>query len=950
MSELIIAHHNIRSATNKLTELKLYIQKHKPHIMTLNEIFNNTNIYITGYTLTRPPHKKTGKGVGILYKNELDVTELPPIDTKQPTTNLHHAILLKTKDNRHVQITTIYCPRKQPSKEIIDETCKRQKHNIITGDFNCKHEDFGHDKADKDGNQLVQYMTENNMTKLNDNEPTYTNDATGKQDVKDLIFSSPKFTKTFQDLHVDEDIGSDHNIIRAIFSQQPYTLQRDQTIALYHQADWTDINHTITTEMSKTPLTHTSSTEDIDKYITKLTSTIQSTLKDKVKRIQIKLNSTPLPQHIRELIQQKKQNRTAWKRTHNKHYKTEYNRLNTQIQILIKQERQDKWDKKCDDLELQDNQHTTWRQLKQTLGLRAPATKYPTLKKTNEDGITTKATTTKEKTALLTEALQNIFTHDHPPDHFNEQYKQNVQEILTHEHDILQPLTTVPPDFLQNDKTISIETINKTIDKLNNKKAPGPDKITNKVIKLIKPSLSPILFTLINICKQKGYHPHTWKTALAILLNKPDKPPTNPNNYRPISLINSLSKILELLITQELRTWTEDNNILPDTQAGFRQNKSTQDKLYITTQMISQAKNRRHYASSIFLDVEKAFDKVWLQGLIYKLYILNYPTHLIRYISSYLTDRYIYFNIKNNTSEHIKLNTGVPQGSSLSPLLYIIFTSDIPTPPSRLRIIRTQFADDLQDITTGRDIDSIQTRHQKALNALAQYNNNYRTKINASKSAQLIYNFRKLTPSHYKLTLNNTTIPQKDTAKFLGITFDKSLTFNKHITIIRNRAQQRLNKLRNIYTSTHGPSPTTMIRLYKIYVRPLFEYGSAALVIADLEKWETAQNSYIKHILQLNHISNNRARQYTQLPTIKDRVTQLARQWHTKTTLSNTQTTKFEQQHIKEYITGDKYWTPHKLITFNKQQYIETLKHMNKRKKRNKAKKWKTTHKPQHTK
>ena len=170
------------------------------------------------------------------------------------------------------------------------------------------------------------------------------------------------------------------------------------------------------------------------------------------------------------------------------------------------------------------------------------------------------------------------------------------------------------------------------------------------MIKQLKPSLIPILHPLLNICKYKGYHPKIWKTVFALLFNKPNKPQSNPSNYRPISLISRLSKIIEKIITTQIYHWAETNNILNKEQAGFRKNKSTTDKLFQLSLTISQAKNQRRPSSAIFLGVEKAFDKVWHDGLIHKLLFLNTPLHLLRYINNYISNRSMFFAINNTTS------------------------------------------------------------------------------------------------------------------------------------------------------------------------------------------------------------------------------------------------------------------------------------------------------------
>ncbi len=209
MDTLKIIHHNIRSLKNKINEFKVFIQTHQPDIITLNEtLIINKSIKIPNYTITQPINN-TGRGVAIIHRNNINIDILPPIPTNKPTKNLQHSILIHTPTDS-IQITTIYCPNKLPSTEILEGIMTRHDKTIITGDFNSKHQDFGHDINDKSGRTLVNITNKYKYTKLNDNQPTYTNDISNKEDVKDLIFSSPQIFKTFKEFWVDEDLGSDH--------------------------------------------------------------------------------------------------------------------------------------------------------------------------------------------------------------------------------------------------------------------------------------------------------------------------------------------------------------------------------------------------------------------------------------------------------------------------------------------------------------------------------------------------------------------------------------------------------------------------------------------------------------------------------------------------------------------------------------------------------------------
>ena len=144
MTELKITHHNIGGLNHKLAELTLYINKHKPDIATLNETGKiQKNTHIPHYKISQPS-PNTGRGVAIIYRPDINIEQLPTITTTSPTTNLHYAILIHTP-SQSLQIATIYCPRKNLSHKIINTICTRHDNTIITGDFNCRHEYFGHD-------------------------------------------------------------------------------------------------------------------------------------------------------------------------------------------------------------------------------------------------------------------------------------------------------------------------------------------------------------------------------------------------------------------------------------------------------------------------------------------------------------------------------------------------------------------------------------------------------------------------------------------------------------------------------------------------------------------------------------------------------------------------------------------------------------------------------------
>ena len=174
-----------------------------------------------------------------------------------------------------------------------------------------------------------------------------------------------------------------------------------------------------------------------------------------------------------------------------------------------------------------------------------------------------------------------------------------------------------------------------------------------------------------------------WKQAKVIMLPKPGKDLTKPTSYRPISLLPAIGKVFERIIASRLSTFLEKANYFDENQAGFRRNRSTLDQLFKLSQSVSTALKKHKKAVGVFLGVEKAFDAVWLEGLKYKLGTaeIGLPTKMIRLLSSFLTNRHLRVHQDSAISNKIELKAGTPQGSALSPLLFIFYVNDTPKPP-----------------------------------------------------------------------------------------------------------------------------------------------------------------------------------------------------------------------------------------------------------------------------
>ena len=371
-----------------------------------------------------------------------------------------------------------------------------------------------------------------------------------------------------------------------------------------------------------------------------------------------------------------------------------------------------------------------------------------------------------------------------------------------------------------------------------------------------------------------AYFPLIWKFAQIIMVPKPSKPINEVSSHRPISLLPTPSKLFEKLLLSRISTDIDLPTIIPDFQFGFRKHHSTVQQTNRIVNKIAASLEEKSFCTAAFLDLTQAFDKVWHSGLLYK--IKNFlPTPYFLLLKSYISERY--FQVKYNTaySNNYSVNAGVPQGSVLGPLLYLIYTSDLPT-TDKTNI--ATFADDTAILSTSRDPQLASQHLQNHLDLFQQWATAWKITINQAKSVQTTFTTRKTTCP--QVSIQNTPIPVQSEVKYLGLHLDQKLTWQKHIKTKRQQMTMKLREMSWLMNRKSKLSLKNKLMLYKCIIKTIWTYG--------IQLWGCAKPSNTQIIQRLQsrvlrtitnapwYVSNRTLHNDLQVPYVTDEIRRLA--------------------------------------------------------------------------
>lgn len=706
---LNVIHLNIRSLLSKIDLLKVWLTYNKPQVITLSETWLNSSIAdneikLEDYVLYRKDRGSRGGGLLIYVSSNLN-SELA-LPAENPVFFEGLFVQINLHENKRLLIGNIYRPPNAPVESIknIVSTINSFKCNIekiILGDFNSNwlNRSTSNERNLLNSINLSQLIT----------EPTRVGPCSATL-LDWILVSHPD---RFINSGVLPDSFSDHSVIfctwKIKLARIPHKVIK---IRIYHNINVELFIHD-TLNINWDRLQLIPMVDDAWNFLySEFMGVINKHAPWKTKRVK----GRHLPWIKGELISLFKQRDEAWKR-----YRTTkdlsdwniYKCLRNKCKTFTRNAKSNYYkDSLSTDFK---NPKQFWRKINTIMN--RPAGSPITHLNINNEII--------REPQLVADAFSQHFSK------VGSSFTYNSSEIYS-------DFTSVQNRPVRSFyfKKITPLQVERVINALNSNCSAGPDGLEMRFFKIASHILSFPLAYLFNLALETGETPSSWKCARVTPLHKGGDT-QDVNNYRPISIINSITKIFEKLIFNQITTYLNDNNLLAPQQSGFRSNFSTSTALMKFTNDIFSSLDNNRPTGAIFIDLTKAFDMVDHYLLLDKLYAIGFSSDSLLFFNSFLHHRSHCVSFQGCQSDFRIVEKGVPQGSSLGPLLFSLFINDLPQACSNTQILL--YADDTVLYFTNSSISQIQHTLQSDFNSMQKWFFYNKLLLNKSKSYSMMF-------------------------------------------------------------------------------------------------------------------------------------------------------------------------------------------------------------------
>ena len=815
---------SVSKTQNKPLQFKNILATTDPDIVVVTETWLNENVddaefMLPSFVVHRKDRldtvpDKRGGGVLVGINRELESTRRADLEVDD------EIVVCELKPPSHPKIALIACYR-PPSgivepftynvKLVLENVYREFKYVCLVGDFNMPRTDWSHVNSSWVATKLnfVDVMSMFSLVQLN------TIPSTEHGNILDLVITNaPELIGDISELPVD--FSTNHAILTCEFNIKRSTKEKvRRTVYNFKAADF-DV---IRSELSELCLADTvSSYNDVEDAWSYWSQSVMHVVESHVPKVTVPDSTLP-PWVTSEARHLQNLKHTAWKkakRTNKPQHWAKFRKLRNKLKNLLTQNHA----QFLTDLgrDCTGNPKRFWSYFRMK-------SKSKTLPETVKNADSTGATLPEDKAKLFNDYFYSVFSADDP-------------------HGPL-PAIKKQVDSSLSDIQFSVDTVQKAMADLDAKKACGPESLPVCVLKECRQQLAPSLARLFNLSMETGHLPSQWKHAHVIPIHKSgDKELII--NYRPISLLDSVSKLMERCIHSYVYPIIKPH--IHELQHGFVQNRSSTMQMLKVYDQIGATLDKGGQTDVIFLDFCKAFASVSHKLLVHKLQTYGFNGKLLNWINTYLSGRQQRVMIEGKFSDWLPVSSGVvlPQGSILGPLLFLLFINDMPLVASGSHI--ALYADDAKCFKEVRclfDALALQT----GLDNLNQWSKTWGMKFNVKKCKTLSIT-RCRNPVVFTYHLDGSPLEHVDNYKDLGMVVDKTLSWSQHVQTVISKSSRVAGMIKRS-VGFSAPSSVTL-QLYKSLVRSNLEYSTPVWsphYAGDVKALERVQRGMTKYIL-----------------------------------------------------------------------------------------------------
>lgn len=786
---------NLRSIRSNGDYLKYLVSETKPHFVCLQETWltSSLSFCIKGYHIHRLDRWDGYGGLALAVQSNIasqsvDLSDVPTLGNIQ----------IQAVKTETLTIVNVYIPKDALFSPAFLSTVINKINGpfIVLGDFNAQNRAWGSTFCNSNGRALLDFILDNHLVYLNDGTATRLTPPSQGKSCVDITLASPSLA-LISEWSVASDPGNSDHFPVITSLKNNYAGENTSAYPVrkwkLSKADWFRYQ----TEITKSVQSHKDLT--YDDLVNIINSAAEHSIPYKTNnqrqspnpRKKCKVTPCWWDEECESLVRQRRQALLYYKSNFSTESFLEVKRISAAVKKRLREIKKSAFAAFCASLNRRSPVKMIWSKIKKF--------KTPTYQRIHSP----------IKIECLLKFLDSLTPPFAQPSHegIQQQYfRQPNSKPFTREE--LQPIL--------KDKKDS---------------APGMDYITYSMLAKLPEEGVGALLSIYNRCLNTSVIPEVWRKQMILPIIKPHKDANDYKSYRPIALQSCALKVLESLIKVRLEVILERSRMLPLLQFGFRRSRGCEDCINFLSLEIDNCFRKKLIPIVVFLDIKAAYDSVLIDILSREMSTFDVPRDLVLLIANIFKWKNVYVRPSsgNKLIGPQQSHIGIAQGSSLSPLLFNIYTVPLHR-FSAANIQLIQYADDLALMCSGGDADLLGTQINHVLHALSAKLLQLGMTLSTDKCAALKFASRGRNQNAPTLRVGDTEIKWVSSYKYLGVIFEQNMSWKMHITQIVSKAQRGINVMKALTRTWWGADPKVLTSIYKSLVRSHLDFGTQALI------------------------------------------------------------------------------------------------------------------------